>query len=220
MAHTPWDRLKDDPGRVASMLGGGSLAAWGLRRGGLMGLSVAALGGALAWRAATGRPVMEGLSRSAATTTVRRSVHIDRPRHEVWQFWRDQENLARFMNNVLRIERRSDTRYHWTMRGPLDMPLDWDCDIDPTPENERIAWHTLPGAEIHSRGEVHFSDAAEGGTLVKVALHYQPPVGQSGRMIASLLGDAPEQQLDDDLKRFKLLMEGLGAEAMMPGGGI
>lgn len=220
MAQTPWDKMKDDPGRMAGMVGGGSLAAWGLRRGGLVGLSVAAIGGALAWRAATGKPVLSGLSKMGGATTVKRAIHIDRPRAEVWRFWRDQENLARFMHNVQRIERRSEYRYHWTVRGPLDMPLDWDCDIDPTPENQRVAWHTLPGAEVHSEGEVLFSDSPGGGTLVKVTLRYKPPAGQSGRMLAALLGEAPEQQLDDDLRRFKLLMEGVGAESSPPGGGI
>jgi uncharacterized membrane protein len=199
--------LKNDPGRVASMLGGGTLAAWGLRRGGVVGLSVAALGGALAWRAATGRPVLEALSRNAGATTVRRSIRIDRPRQELWEFWRNQENLAQFMNTVLRIERQSDTRYRWTVRGPLDMPLNWDSEIDPTPANRRISWHTLPGSEVHSRGEVEFSDAPEGGTLVKVTLRYQPPAGETGHLVASLLGETPEQQLDEDLMRLKTLME-------------
>lgn len=220
MAQKSWDRMKQDPGRLAGMIGGGTLAAWGLRRGGLVGLSVAALGGALAWRTATGKPLLSGLSGSAAPVTVRRAVHINRPRDEVWQFWREQENLARFMHNVARIERRSDTRYHWTVRGPLDMPLDWDSEIDPTPENERVAWQTMPGAEVHSRGEVLFSDDPQGGTQVKVTMTYKPPAGQSGRMMAMLLGDAPEQQLDEDLRRLKLLMEGVGAESTLGGGGI
>ncbi|MGC2854257.1 SRPBCC family protein [Novispirillum sp. DQ9] len=220
MTQTPWDKLKDDPARMAGMVGGGSLAAWGLRRGGLMGLSVAAIGGALAWRAATGKPVLSGLSTLGGATVVRRAIHVDRPRAEVWRFWRDQENLARFMHTIQHIERRSETRYHWTVRGPLDMPLDWDCEVDATPENERVAWHTLPGAEVHSEGEVLFTDSPGGGTLVKVALRYKPPAGQSGRLVASLLGAAPEQQLDDDLRRFKVLMESGGTESTLGGGGI
>lgn len=214
MAEVPAERpegsttIYTDPKRMASLLGGGTMAAWGLRRGGLFGLGIAALGGVLAWSGATGQSVAGTVSRMARPVTITRSITIGRPRKELWEFWRRQENLARFMTHVLRIEPISETRYHWVVRGPMGVELHWDCELDPTPTNERIAWTALPGADIHNEGEVVFRDAPGGrGTEIHVTLTYRPPAGRTGRFLAQILGEEPEKQTAEDLRHLKQILE-------------
>jgi len=55
---------------------------------------------------------------------------------------------------------------------------------------------------------VLFSPAPGGrGTEVRVEIAYSAPAGAIGRLVARLLGEHPQQQVDDDLRRLKQLME-------------
>ena len=45
------------------------------------------------------------------------------------------------------------------------------------------------------------------GTEIRVQLQYAPPGGIVGRTFAKLFGEEPEQQVSEDLRRFKQLME-------------
>jgi hypothetical protein len=42
---------------------------------------------------------------------------------------------------------------------------------------------------------------------VKVNIQYNPPAGVVGATVAKLFGEEPGQQLDDDLRRFKQVLE-------------
>ena len=42
---------------------------------------------------------------------------------------------------------------------------------------------------------------------MRVVLKYDPPAGRIGATLARLLGQAPEQQIREDLRRFKQMME-------------
>jgi uncharacterized membrane protein len=54
---------------------------------------------------------------------------------------------------------------------------------------------------------VHFNSLGDGATEVRVVLSYQPPAGKLGAVVAKLLGEEPSTQVDDDLRRFKQVME-------------
>jgi uncharacterized membrane protein len=77
-----------------------------------------------------------------------------------------------------------------------------------------IAWRTLEGADVASAGSVHFEPApGEQSTLVRVVLKYDPPAGKLGALVARLFGENPEQQIEEDLGRFKQLIESGGTGA-------
>lgn len=136
-----------------------------------------------------------------------RSVTIRRPREEVYQFWRDLENLPRFMHHVLAVTSVGQGRSHWTVSAPGGT-VEWDAEIVQEQPNERLAWRSLPSSDVRHEGSVEFRVApADRGTEVKVTLQYEPPVGSLGAMVAKLFGEEPEQQLRDDLRRFKQVME-------------
>jgi uncharacterized membrane protein len=93
-------------------------------------------------------------------------------------------------------------------KAPFGREVAWDAEVTEERENEYIAWHSLPGSMVQSEGTVEFKDApGERGTIVTVSMRYNPPAGSMGAAIARLFGEEPNQQLNDDLRAFKQMME-------------
>ena len=127
---------------------------------------------------------------------------------EVYQFWRNFQNLPRFMRHVNSVEDLGDGRSHWKVKGPAGMEVEWDATIVADVPNEVITWRSLENSDVDHAGAVRFERAAGGrGTIIRVNLEYKPIGGVIGSTIATLFGEEPEQQLDDDLRRFKQVME-------------
>jgi uncharacterized membrane protein len=138
---------------------------------------------------------------------ITKSVSVARPVDEVYAFWRDLQNLSRFMMHVERVTTSGD-RSHWIVKGPAGTTVEWDAEITEDRPNELLAWRSLPGSQIENNGSVRFKKApADRGTEIHVSLQYEPPAGKAGAMLATLFGEEPTQQLTDDLRRFKQVME-------------
>jgi uncharacterized membrane protein len=182
------------------------------------------LGGALIGRAVTGRcEVNRMLGRNSASDQGRtgtiadlergggikleQAVVIKRPRDELFQFWRDFENLPRFMDNLESVTILGPRRSHWVAKGPAGTRVEWDAEIEQEIENELISWRSLPGADVDQVGSVHFSPVHNGGTEVRVILRYAPLAGKLGGSVGHVVGEDPEQQVADDLRRFKQVMD-------------
>jgi len=136
-----------------------------------------------------------------------RAVTINRPRAEVYQFWRTFENLPRFIRHLKSVT-TSGSRSHWIASAPLDTSVEWDAEIVSDRENELITWRSLAEADIENYGSVAFRDApGNRGTEISVNLEYSAPGGKAGQMIARLLGEEPEVQIRDDLRRLKQILE-------------
>ncbi len=137
-----------------------------------------------------------------ATTTVNRSPE------EVYAFWRDLGNLPSFMGHLESVTDHGDGTSSWVAKAPLGKSVSWDAEITGEEAGRRLAWRSLEGAGVDNSGTVHFAAApGDRGTEVKVVLHYDVPGGALGRATAKLLGEEPEQQVRDDLRRFKQVME-------------
>jgi len=135
-------------------------------------------------------------------------VTINRPPEDLYRFWRNFENLPRFMRHLESVSETGAGRSHWVAKAPAGSTVEWDAEIYNEKEGEMIAWRTLEGADVASAGSVHFEEAPGGrGTLMRVVLKYDPPAGKLGAIIARLFGENPEQQIAEDLGRFKQLME-------------
>ena len=212
-----------DAERWACALGGGALAAYGLTRGTLGGLFLAALGGGLLYRGLSGHcPVYGSLGLNTACAPhgsqasiaagcgvrVDRTITINRSPQELWPYWRNLENLPRVMSHLERVENRGNKRSHWVARAPMGLKAEWDAEIITERENELIGWKSLPGSAVATAGSVHFQPAPGGrGTEVRVELKYDPPGGQLAHWLAWLFGGDAGQQIDQDLHRFKQMME-------------
>ena len=142
------------------------------------------------------------------TVHVLRSITIDRSPEEVYAFWRDFENLPRFMEHLESVQVTGERRSHWKAKAPAGRSVEWDAEMTEDVSGERIAWRSLAGADVPNRGVVRFVRApGDAGTEVHVDLHYDPPAGRAGAAIAKLFGEEPELQLASDLRRFKQVLE-------------
>jgi uncharacterized membrane protein len=133
---------------------------------------------------------------------------VNRAPDEVYAFWRNFQNLPRFMRHLESVNDLADGRSHWTVKGPAGMSVEWDATIIADVPGEVITWRSLENSDVDHAGAVRFERAPGGrGTIVRVNLQYNPIAGVVGATVAKLFGEEPEQQLDDDLRRFKQVME-------------
>ena len=208
-------RVNVGPGeRLASAVGGAALIALGLQKRSLGGAALALAGSALAARGATGYcPANAALGRDSAkrrdALDLTTALTVQAPRDEVYAFWRRLENLPSFMEHVREVRTLGGGRSHWAADVPgLDAALEWDAETVADDENERLAWRSVPGADVENAGEVRFADAPAGqGTEVHVTIRYRPPAGAAGRAFGKLLDPVFEQMVKEDVRRFKHVIE-------------
>jgi uncharacterized membrane protein len=211
--------------RWVSITAGSALAAYGLSRRSWRGLALAAVGGELVRRGLTRQSTLYRTlgvdtahperARNVVTAVmpgqpieVERSVTIGRPREEIYRVWRDFTNLPRFMEHLESVTMLDDRRSRWTVASPIGKPVQWDAEITDEVENEHIAWRSMPESGIDTTGTVRFADAPGArGTEVTVRLRYGAPAGKLGAALATLRGENPEQQVREDLRHFKQIME-------------
>ncbi|HEU4723100.1 MAG TPA: SRPBCC family protein [Gemmatimonadaceae bacterium] len=220
--------------RIGSVAIGAALVGVGLRRRDPVGLVAALFGSYFIGRGATGRCVVykalgvstgpadailraserDDVTSRAATVNARkavkveRSVTIDKPREELFAFWRNFENLPRFMEHLVAVRVDSPSRSHWEAKAPAGRTVEWDAEIVNEVPNEIIAWKSVGEPDVPNAGSVNFSDAPGGrGTIVRVTLDYEPPAGWLGAILSHFFSEEPDHQIREDLRKFKQLME-------------
>jgi uncharacterized membrane protein len=205
--------------RGISLAAGSALTLLGLRRRDPLGLLIAAIGGGLMYRGATGKcEVYRSLGidtakQEGASThgfEVAESLLIDKSPEELYAQWRDFENLPAFMRHLHSVRKTENGHTHWVADAPAVAggQVEWDAEIIADVPNERIAWRSLAGSDVDTRGTVEFRRAlGDRGTIVRVRMEYRPPGGAVGKWVARLFGEAPEQQIREDLRNFKRIME-------------
>ncbi len=214
----------DEGERWASLVLGSLLVVFGLSRGGKVGGAAAVGGGALIYRAARGHSqIYEALGLDSGPTphvarvtsiahrrgvTLRRTVNINKPVEQLYAFWRDFENLPRFRRHLESVPCDGPRRSHWVARAPAGRRVSWDAEVTEERPSEFIAWRSLEDADVRNAGMVTFERGPGGrGTTIRVSLMYAPPGGKFAAVVAKLFGEEPGQQIDDDLRRLKQLME-------------
>jgi uncharacterized membrane protein len=136
------------------------------------------------------------------------SIFINKTPQECYEFWKDFERLPEFMRHLVSVESKGGGITHWVAKGPGGAKIAWDAEVTNDRPNQLIAWHSLPGFTIHNRGSVRFERATGNrGTILRVEIEYMPPAGLVGAGIAKLFREEPKQQLKDDLRRFKQVIE-------------
>ena len=204
-------------GRWASTIAGGTLAAVGFRRSnralGLLGLGLIARG-ASGWCPVTAAVHSRGFDEStrrylsgSGGVIVEDAVTIYRPVSEVYSYWRNLENLPRFMEHLEEVQVKDRTHSHWVVRGPLGVTVEWDAEIINDIPPTLLSWKSVGQSDVVSAGSVRFKPAGDQATQVRVKLQYDPPAGKVGATVAWVLGDDPQQQISEDLRRFKQLLE-------------
>jgi uncharacterized membrane protein len=217
-AQQPDKLINVGPGeRKLCTAAGAALALLGLSRHNLPGLVIAGLGGGLLYRGLTGHcAIYEKLGLSSAQPAepseyfergihIRASEVIQQPADELYQFWRNFENLPRIMSNLESVRVIDDRRSHWVARAPgiAGGKVEWDAEIINDEPFALIAWRSLGEADVDNAGSVRFIPVGEGATRVNVVIDYIPPAGRVGDWVAKLFGSDPQAQICEDLRSFK-----------------
>jgi uncharacterized membrane protein len=194
--------------RLLTSAGGMAITSYGLARRGFTGTLMSLAGLALAMRGITNRRLTRFLGMDDARNAIEfhKTINVNAPVEEVYRFWENAENFPRFMEHVKEIMVSGD-HYHWTVAGPAGTPVEFDTVITRKEPNRVIAWKSRPNETIKSAGIVQFEPNPGGGTRVTVRMGYSPPAGAVGHAVATLFGVDPKQAMDDDLARFKTLLE-------------
>lgn len=212
-----------DMERVGSALLGAALIGAGLKKGTPVGFMMAIGGGSLLYRGMSGHCALYSkLDLSTAEPPVSRivavramhgvkieeSVTINRRPEELYRYWRRFENLPRIMRHLVEVKNLGGGRSRWVAKAPMGMTVEWEAVIHSERPDEMISWRSLAGSDVDTAGSVHFEAAPGGrGTILRMVLKVDPPAGKLGAMVAKLFGEAPDQQIRDDLRRFKAIME-------------
>ena len=207
--------------RAASAALGGTLLLLGLGRRSLGGAAVAALGGGLVYRAATGhchlyealgvdtaadRGAAAGASEDAPEAVA--AITIGKPAEELDRLWRDPQTLTRITSGLAEVTPAGDGRMHWKVRGPLGRDLEWDTQVVEDRPGGGQRWQSVDGASLPSEGEVRFRPApVDRGTEVTLRIRFNPPGGALGLAAAKLLGFVPRLFVERALHYFRALAE-------------
>nr|WP_236646743.1 SRPBCC family protein [Micromonospora acroterricola] len=136
------------------------------------------------------------------------SVTINRSAADAYRFWHDFENLPRFMSHLQSVQTTGDRRSRWTAKAPAGRSVTWHAEIVDDRPGELITWRSTGGARVPNSGSVRFVPSTGGrGTEVRVEIGYRVPGGMFGARVAKLFGEDPQQQVSDDLRRFKQMIE-------------
>lgn len=156
----------------------------------------------------TRRERKQGPIEESGDIYVETAIAINKSPRECYDFWRNLNNLPRFMEHLENVQVKDDKRSHWRAHAPLGRSIEWDAEITADQPGELLAWHSLPDADVENAGTVRFEPGYGGrGALLRVELQYRPPAGVAGAMLATLFNEEPSQQIADDLRRFKWLVE-------------
>ncbi|MEH2149503.1 SRPBCC family protein [Nostoc sp.] len=217
MTSTSGDKLTTSQGeaseveRWGSLIGGGAMVLMGLKQGSLRGVLTALAGGGLIYQGATKQSTIQQAQEAIGinqSIKVEKTVTINKSAEELYRFWHNFENLPTFMKHLKSVQVYNEKRSHWIANAPLGNSVEWDAEILEDRENEFISWASVEGADIDNSGFVRFQKTlGDRGTEVKIVLEYNPPGGVLGATVAKFFGEEPQQQIGDELGRFKMLME-------------
>lgn len=175
---------------------------------GRIALAASAVMGVTALDVYAGQSLKGWESLETAEVEVTERVTINSSPQELYAFWRNLENLPRFMRHLESVNVLDERTSHWVARAPAGRTVEWQSEIVDDQPGSRLSWRTAPDSEVTHTGTVTFEPATHGrGTIVRVQLTYRPPAGFLGVQIARLMGEEPKLQIHDDLRRLKQLLE-------------
>jgi uncharacterized membrane protein len=205
------------PERILSILAGAVITYKGIKQftnHPIIALQEAMVGGILLYRGATGVcPIYSRLGKDSTDTqaiNISERFIVNKPREEVYAFWRNFENLPRFMKHLASVEEQGNNRSQWKANLPGEIvKLTWNAEITREEENRYIGWQSIEGSMVDNAGKVEFNDAINGsGTELTVEISYFPPAGSLGQGIAKLLNNVFEDKIREDVTNFKHYVEG------------
>jgi uncharacterized membrane protein len=139
---------------------------------------------------------------------IKAALTINRPREQVYAFWRRLENLPLFMKHLKRVEVIDEKTSEWKAVVPGEWgAITWRSEIVKDDPGSTLSWHSLPGSAIENAGKITFSDAGRFGTEIHVVISYHAPLGLLGEKTIRLFNPVFEDIVKEDVRNFKRYME-------------
>lgn len=186
-----------------------------LTRHPIKGLLRTLVGGALLYRGVSGHCPLyasmgktKGVSRTQAVN-IRAGLIVNRPKNDVYAFWRKLENLPLFMKHLATVTEIDAKHSHWEADVPGGLGrVKWNAEIVKEEEGQLIGWQSIPNSTINNAGKVTFKEALGGqGTELEVVISYHPPAGDLGSGIAKWVNPLLEKMVRQDIMNFKDYIE-------------
>lgn len=173
------------------------------------------LGGYLLYRGASGHcPVYASMGKTKGVShtpaiNIRTSLVVNKPKAEVYAFWRKLENLPLFMKHLANVTEIDTKHSHWEAVIPGNVgKIKWNAEIVKEEDGYLIGWQSISNSMINNAGKVMFHDALGGaGTELEVVISYHPPAGELGASAAKLLNPVFEKIIRRDVMNFKEYIE-------------
>lgn len=144
----------------------------------------------------------------APNVNIRTSLTINRPRDQVYAFWRRLQNLPLFMKHLRNVTVLDERLSEWTAVLAGDVgTVSWTSEIVKDDPGAMLSWNSLPESAIENAGKITFKDAGVTGTDVHIVISYHAPLGIVGEKAARLLNPMFERMVMNDVKNFKHYME-------------
>jgi uncharacterized membrane protein len=205
------------PGRIASIVSGAMLTTSAINnidKHPIRSLFRLITGGYLLYRGISGNcPISAAAGEQAGdkharAINIRKKLIVDRPRDEVYSFWRQLDNLPLFMKHLASVETLDNTTSHWVVTGPAGIgKVEWNAEIIKDEPGRLIGWRSVEGSEIATAGRVNFRQAFGGGTEIEVNISYRPPAGYVGHSLGWLLSGTFSRLVEKDILSFKHFLE-------------
>ena len=213
------ERGTERPADRTMALLAGALALYGVTRRGPLGFAARTLGAGMLWSELRqpNAPAAPAGRERRRTVDIQKTLFIEAPPEQVYEFWTDYENFPLFMSSVREVRDLGGGRSRWVVRGPGGVPIEWDAVLTEQVPGEILAWRSRPGSMLDNAGAVRFRPEGQ-GTRVDLRLCYSPPAGGAGQAVAELLGADPRAKLNEDLGRLKSLLEGANRSKTDAGG--
>lgn len=195
--------------RLMALAAGSILAGYGLSRRDWPGAAISVLGFGLLGRGLSnvGFRRLVGVDVDRRGVDIEKTITVHAPVEQVYALWSHPEAVSRFLSHVRKAWHVTADHSHWIVTGPAGIPLEWDVVVTRRVPNELLAWQGLPGALVGHAGSVRFERRDSTCTRIDVRVRYHPPAGMLGHGLATLLGADPRHVLDEDLLRFKSLLD-------------
>jgi uncharacterized membrane protein len=135
-------------------------------------------------------------------------ITVNKPVEEVYGFWKNPANYAQFMDHLESVNPTTGGRSHWKVKAPSGLSVEWDAKVVQDIPNELIRWSSIDSENVDSTGTVRFRPApGNRGTIVSLDVQYKPRGGPLGAKIGKVFAAMPKTQMQNDLRRFKQLIE-------------
>lgn len=146
----------------------------------------------------------------AKNVNIRVSMIVNKPRYEVYAYWRQLTNLPLFLKHLESVQPVNELHSIWKINGPIGIgTIEWESAIVKDEPGALLSWSSVPGASLENAGKITFEDAGEQQTQLDIIISYRPPMGELGAGVARLFTPLFETMIEKDVNSFKEYIEAL-----------